>query len=297
MLLPMEANDLLQDLLHRLRQIPDPLERARHAQRLIADGPDALARVRFDAMVDLGKNGMNHSEIGAALGLTRARVSQILKAGPPSERALLAPEPGAPLKICVVQKRETEQGRPAIAQSTMTAIGKLHRLASDLGIEVSGDDGYEAIPPPGIIDLNENNLVVLMGPRTSALIAQAITSDPAIQWQRDKRNNWYIRDVNTGQEFHSEFDGTSPPGEGDRTCVAHIGRIRRPDGRGGFLYLAGAHAPGTAGAVEYFISETSSLWGRVKHSLWSAVVQATVNDEGKVTAVELATPIYVHGKR
>lgn len=297
MLAPMKADDLLQDLLQRLRQIPDPLERAKQAQRLIADGPDALARVRFDAMVDLGATGMNHSEIGEELGLTRARVSQILKAGPPSERALLAPEPGTPLKICVVQKRETDQGRPAIAQSTMASIGKIQRLASDLGIEVSGDDGYEVIPPPGIIDLNDSNLVVLMGPRTSALIAQAITSDPAIQWQRDKRNDWYIRDTNTGQEFHSEFDGTPPAGEGDRTCVAHIGRIRRPDGKGGFLYLAGAHAPGTAGAVEYFIRETNSLWDRVKHSLWSAVVRATVNDEGKVTAVESVTPIYVHGKR
>jgi hypothetical protein len=288
-----KLNDLKEALLAGLRAIPNPLERAKRSQGLVDELPDAISRIRFEAMTEVGAS-MTHAELGQALGLTRARVSQILKAGPPPERSLLAPDAGEPVTFAVVEKRDSETGQPVTASTTKAALRKLEELAATLGVETD----EEQIPPPGLLDLNRNNLAVLIGPRISSLIAQVVASDPVIQWRRDSRNHWYLVDSRTGAEFHSDFDnGWTPTAEGERQCIAHIGRIRRPDSQGAFLYLGGAHAAGTAGAVDAFVRDYTSIWEQAKRALWSAVVVTKATEKGVPISAELATPIYVHGKR
>ena len=169
--------------------------------------------------------GRSQAEVANAAGVSRQRINQILHGGGPalSFRPALAPDPGD-LKIYVVEKRESERGQPTVVRSTMTAVAKLKTLAEEFGTGAE----YEAVPPPGMLDLNQPNLVVLMGPRTSALVAQAVSADPVIQWQRGTRREWFITDTVTGVQYHSDFDeGWEPRREGERRCVAHIGRIRR----------------------------------------------------------------------
>jgi hypothetical protein len=288
-----KQDELRRALLDGLRQVTDPLERARLAQSLGDEIPDAISRIRFNAMSELAAS-MTHADIGEAIGISRARVSQILKAGPPPERPLLAPDAGVPVTFAVVEKRDSETGQPVTASTTKTALRKLEELATALGVETD----EEQIPPPGLLDLNRNNLAVLIGPRISSLVAQVVASDPVIQWRRDIRNHWYLIDSKTGAEFHSDFDnGWTPTAEGERQCIAHIGRIRRPDSQGAFLYLGGAHAAGTAGAVDAFVRDYTSIWDQAKRALWSAIVVTKATEKGVPISAELATPIYVHGKR
>jgi hypothetical protein len=280
--------------LEDLRAVSDPLERARRATEVIDSRTEVITEasaIRQEALEVL-RDKMTNAEIAKATGLTRARVSQLMGSVRP-ERALLAPEPGGRITVAVVQKKDNDSRQPVTADITRDALDALKDTAQQLGIT----PGEEKIAPPGMIDLNRSNLAVLIGPRISALIAQAISADPVIKWQCDSREHWYVTDTRTGVEYHSGYDGGWDGGpDGERECFAHIGRVRRPDGRGTFLYLGGAHSPGTAGAVAYFTREMPALWDQVHKSAWSAVVRTVTSGGGAIVSAELATPVYVHGR-
>lgn len=268
----------------------DHLERVRKAARKMTEDQ----RERDDAIIAAVKSGESQADVARAADITRQRVGQIaagVAAGP--ERALLAPEAGGTFTIAVVQKQDQDSKQPVIGSTTRRALDSLKDTAQSLGISTE----EEEIGPPGVINLNRSNLAVMMGPRTSALIAMALSADPAIRWREDERGKWYITDTRTGTDYHSDYDDGwhSGPG-GERACFAHIGRVRRPDGRGTFLYLGGAHSPGTAGAVSYFTREMPALWEQARKSAWSAVVRAVTDSAGALISAELATPVYVHGK-
>jgi hypothetical protein len=278
------------DDLAALRRTADPLERVRRAASAMAQAE----KIRDEAMSEAYAAGVTQAVIGEAASLTGARVGQIVKGRPGPERALLAPEPG-PAVFAVVQKQAADGGQPAIATTTRRALAGLHAAAKDLGV----DTAEEEIAPPGVIDLNRSNLAVLIGPRISALIAQAISADPVIKWRQDRGGRWFITDTGTGTEYHSDFDeGWAGGPAGERACIAHLGRIRRPDGQGTFLYLGGAHSPGTAGAVDLFLRDMPSLWEQVRRAPgWSAVVRTTADDDGNPVSSQLVTPVYTHGRR
>lgn len=291
--------DLLESLLAEARRTTDPVERAKRLTTLIDElgvTTNEASRERLAAMAEAVARGRSQAELAEALSLTRSRVNQMLKTlpHPIADRAILAADAKAPVTIAVVEKRDAETGQPVITTLTREAAAKLEALAESFDLEHE----IERVPPPGIVDLNTDNLVVLIGPRISALVAQVVASDPAIQWRRDKRGRWYLVEVATGREFHSDFDdGWDPASDGERTCIAQIGRIRRPDGNGSFLYLGGAHAPGTAGAVDLFVRDVGEIWEQTKRALWSAVVTTKVAEDGEIISSDLATPIYTQGKR
>jgi hypothetical protein len=286
----------VRDALDSLRAIADPPERVRRASALIdelAAASGEASSIRMEALAEMQSAGMTQTEIAKATGMSRARISQVIKAAPPAGQALLAPDPG-PVTICVIEKREAERGQAAITRTTMTAAGKLSDLAASYGT----DAAVETVPASGQLDLNRPNLAVLIGPRSSFSLAQAISADPVVKWQPDPQGDWYLTDTRTGTEYHSEFDrGRSLARGSARTCYAHVGRIRRPDGEGSWLCLAGAHAPGVAGAVEIFCRDITSLWEQAHRSLWSAIAQVTAGAGGDTKDVTLITPVYVHGRR
>jgi hypothetical protein len=279
--------------IREINAIPNKVDRAKavlSAQDRHRKMISTLSALRREIIEDMRREGMKPAQIARALGVSSARMSQLTQGGPGPERALIAPDGAmATVTLAVIEKRENEHDRPALMVSTHQAGRKLERLATGMDLEVDED----IIPRYGRIDLNRDNLVVMMGPRVSPVVEQVIASDPVIQWKQDSHGEWYIVDRDSGTEYHSDFD--------DRTrtsgvCVAHIGRIRRPDGRGSFLYLGGAHAPGTAGAVELLVRDLPVLWDQVHRSLWSGIVLTTVAEDGSIT-VELAEPVNVHGKR
>lgn len=288
---------MINEELDRIRGIADPRQRAKASHALIEDLRIQAAEasgIRKAAIGELiTRGGASRVQAAGLLGVTRERIRQILAEGPPPERAILAPDPG-PVAIAVAQKRDSDSGGPALADPTRKALAALEAAAASLDIEVA----EEKIGPPGMIDLNRSNLAVLIGPRISALIGQALSADPVIRWRQDRRGLWYLTDTKTGEEFHSDFDeGWRGRADGERACIAHVGRIRRPDGQGSFLYLGGAHSPGTAGAVAFLIRELPEIWEQVRRSpLWSAVVRTIAGDDGIPVSSELVTPVYTHGK-
>ncbi len=171
----------MRDRLQALKEGSDPVERAKQATTLIDDcriaGTEA-ARVRREAIDELRAGGMTQAEVAQALGLTRARVSQLVKTGPPPERAFLGT---GPLTIAVALKREAEYGRPAVAQETVAAAERLRDLAYGLDL----DSAIDYVPPPGIVDLNRDDLVVRIGPRLSPLVAHILAADPVVEFCTD----------------------------------------------------------------------------------------------------------------
>lgn len=295
----MSESDIEREI-ERIEQIPDLFERL----KAVLEGQDryrkaisSLAVTRRDTLEELRRSGLKPAEMAKALGVTRSRMSQLLAAPreqviePGPERALIAPaaKTNHEVTLVLVEKRDNERLRPALVLSTHDAVRRLERMAHDMRLEVVED----IVPPDGRIDLNRENVIVLMGPRISPVVEQVIASDPKIQWRQDKAGHWYLTDVTTGAEYHSDFDD---PSRKVGTCIAHIGRIRRPDGRGSFLYLGGAHALGTSGAVKLLVRDIATLWEQVNRARWSAVVLTTLSEDGSVT-VELATPIYTHGRK
>lgn len=279
-----------------LLEIADPAGRVRSATALIdglaADSAKASS-IRLEALAEMQAAGLSQTDISRATGMSRARISQVMKATPPAGQALLAPDAG-PLTICVIEKREAERGHAAITGSTMTAMRKLADLAASYDIRAE----VEHVPAPGVIDLNRPNLAVLIGPRSSALVAQAISADPAVKWRPDPRGDWYFTDTRTGTEYHSQFDRTWDLAHGEpRVCYAHIGRVRRPDGEGSWLCLAGEHAPGVAGAAEVVCRDVTALWEQAHRALWSAVVRVTTGDNLEIGDAAIIAGPYVHGRR
>lgn len=278
-----------------LRQITDLAERVRSASALIDDlaaESGAASAIRLEALAEMQAQGKTHTEIATETGMSRARVSQVMKTAPPPGGPLLAPEPG-PVTICVIEKRDADTGRATVAGTTTDAYRKLTDLAASCDLRAV----TERVPVPGMIELNRPNLAVLIGPRSSALVAQAISADPVIRWQPDARGDWYFTDARTRTEYRSEFGKDWHGDRAPQTCYAHIGRVRRPDGQGSWLCLAGQHAPGVAGAADLFCRDIASLWETAHRSLWSAVVQVTADENCVPVESVLVSPVYVHGRR
>lgn len=287
--------------IERIRQIADPAERAREVGReqgRLSGLIDELAGVRREAIDEMMRSGLSQADVARELGVTRSRLNKLVTTGAGPERALLVPKPrsGALLTIAVVEKKDSERSRPSVLVTTQAAVTKLERVARDMGLETEVNTVSKAA---SYVDLNRDNLAVLVGPRISPLVAQAITADPVIKWRPiGDTDNWLLVDTREGVEYWSDFDEKEPATDEPRTCYAHIGRIRRPDGEGGFLYLGGAHGPGTAGAVDYFIRNVGKIWEKAHRNLWSAVVKTTATARGEeILSAELVTDIYVHGKR
>ena len=141
------------------------------------------------------------------------------------------------------------------------AYERLCELARTLGLDAQ----YEVIPPPGMVDLNRDNLVVICGPRLSPIIAQVLASDPNLGFAQDDQG-WFLVDHATGTTYRSPRD------DGEPADYAYLGRLPRIDGRGTFLYFAGIHAPGNGGAMHYLEGHLEELYGEVRTGRFSAII-------------------------
>jgi DNA-directed RNA polymerase sigma subunit (sigma70/sigma32) len=74
-----------------LAQITDPAERAKAAGQLLEDDvpllQSAIREVRQGAVAELRAKGLSFAEIGAEIGVTRARAKQILEGDSQNARA------------------------------------------------------------------------------------------------------------------------------------------------------------------------------------------------------------------
>ncbi|TMS00218.1 helix-turn-helix domain-containing protein [Nonomuraea basaltis] len=266
----------------------DPVERIKNVgaalveiQNLTAE----LGRLRREEVEELKAAGMSQNAIARAIGLTSARMSQVMNNAPAPERAFFGVKI-EPIIAAVAEKREADKPKPGpvISIDDMQAYDGLRNLVADLGLTST----YEVVRPPGNIWLNRNGLVVICGPRHSSLIEQVLGSDDKLSFEKDDAG-WHLVDHVEGVAYRSPEDSDEP---GD---IAYLGRLPRPDGKGYFLYLAGIHAAGAAGVVHYLGNELASLYREVRNRRFSTLIQCRYDPETHtIISSERITPVYKH---
>ena len=273
-----------------LSDIPDAADRAREASGLL-DRYQAtlgeLSLIRREAVEDMIASGMSHAQIAEALGVSRGRVSQLTKVGPPPERVFWGTDTltvalGGKLEA---PKKASGKPGPVLAQEDFQAYLDLSRSTKAMGL----DSVYEIVQPPGMIRLNRDNLIVICGPRLSPLIAQIIEADPAIQFGSDDQG-WYLTDRNSGKLYRSPMD------DGENRDVGYFARFSRPDGRGTFVYIAGIHAMGSNGVIHYLDQHLPEVYREVKTRRFSGLIECEFDSETRhIMSSNLITPLYAHG--
>lgn len=266
----------------------DPIERIKNVgtalveiQNLTAE----LGRLRREEVEGLKATGISQNAIAREIGLTSARLSQVMNNAPAPERAFFGVKV-EPVIAAVAEKLEADKAKPGpvVSIDDMQAYDSLRKLVEDLGLAST----YEVVKPPGIIRLNRNGLVVICGPRHSSLISQVLESDDKLSFEKDD-DGWHLVDHVQGTIHRSPEDSDTP---GD---IAYFGRLPRPDGKGYFLYIAGIHAAGAAGVVHYLRNELGTLYREVRHRRFSTLIQCRYDPETHtIISSERITPVYRH---
>lgn len=278
-------------VLSRLKELSDPLERAKVAHALagrVQDHGNEFQAVRNEAMNETLRLGqLNSTQLAAELGISKGRVSQLAKGAPP-ERLFLGSG-----KVIVALAEKLEDGKlqdgrdkpvqgPVIATEDVQTYEHLRELAEDVGLETA----FERISLGGNVRLNRNNLIVICGPRLSPLIEQILEGDPHLRFERDD-DGWHLVDRNTGQVYRSPMD------KGENGDIAYFGRLPRPDGQGAFLYIAGIHARGSGGVVHWLSQELANVHRELKVKRFSTLISSRFDPETlEIVESERITPFY-----
>jgi len=265
--------------------IKDPRERARAVNKLIDEYQAAVAElsdVRRETLRELLASGMSQIAIAEMLDMSKSRVSQLLSAGTRPERTFLGT---GTLTVAIGGKVETNKPQAGGVVSA-EAFGA-YELLADLARSVGLDSKYEVVPPPGLVDLNRPNLIVLTNPRLLPFLSQVMGADPHLRYEVDD-NGWYLVDKTADAEYRSPMD------RGESSDYAYVGRLPRPDGKGTFLYLAGIHAPGTLAAAHFVVDNIVDLHRDLKNRRFSLVIVCDYDpkDRRKILSTKPLTPIY-----
>jgi hypothetical protein len=265
--------------------IEDPRERARLANKLIEEYQAAvteLSDVRRETLRELLASGMSQIAIADMLDMSKSRVSQLLSAGTRPERTFLGT---GTLTVAIGGKVETGKPQPGGVVSA-EAFGA-YELLADLARSVGLESKYEVVPPPGLVELNRPNLIVLTNPRLLPFLSQVMGADPHLGYAVDD-DGWYLVDKTAGTEYRSPMD------RGESSDYAYVGRLPRPDGKGTFLYLAGTHAPGTLAAAHFIVDNITELHRDLKNRRFSLIVVCDYDpkDRKKILSTKPLTPIY-----
>ncbi|MGO4957393.1 hypothetical protein ACTQ49_09005 [Luteococcus sp. Sow4_B9] len=256
-----------------VRRMTDPLAQARAAGELIGvyqQRSVELSRIRKAAMeAAVDQRGITFTELAKELGLTKGRVSQIRSAAPPRERALFGVGPitlAAPL-------RAGDRPEGYISRHDSIAVEKMAQLLTSLSFSVDRylipSDG-QWIPGP--------DAVAICGPKSSPVTAEAIANDPWLDFSQDAQGNWLLRHCD-GESFTSPFDLGDPSRD-----LAYVARL--PFGEGSIFVIAGVHALGSLGAVEYLQRHAHELYDHVGEQHFSMIVRGAFDTQGNSTETE-----------
>jgi len=266
------------------------IAQARRANRSVKRYTELVSessRERREALDELIKRNYPRKQLAELLGVSVSRIGQLIKAGPRPERALLA---RGSVTVAIGGKREG--GRDGDATAPRAVASAEAAQAADLIISTCADYGLscetrEIVPPPGMVNLNRDNLVVIGSPRILPIVGQVLESDPHLTFGHDS-DGWHLVDHTTRSRYRSPSD------RGEPQDYAYLGRIPRPDGRGTLLYLAGIHAMGTLGAARHLTEHVEELYEQARSRRWSTVVATSYDPTTRaVTKTEPVTPIYV----
>jgi len=266
----------------RVRREPDPLVRARAATELLAVYQQRgveLARLRRVAVDQAAERGMPLKAIAAQIGVSKGRISQIRQSGPPAERVLFGI---GPVTVAIPTRQITGRDLPMISSEDAAAADRVTAHLVELGFLV---EQYR-IPADGRWTPT-GDVIAVCGPKSSPVIAEALTADPYLRFVADDRGRFGITDQVTGTRYLSAMDDVDPAPRD----VAYVGRL--PYDGGTMLVVAGVHAIGSLGAVDHLCTHAAEIYRVVGDGLWSGVIAST-NDAGAVTGSEVVCPVRRH---
>lgn len=142
----------------------------------------------------------------------------------------------------------TDRERPLLAAEDVAAGELAKQLLESFGFatrtaQLGPDDQY----------LPDGDLFVICGPKSSPAVAQLFESDPRLTMTEDG-SGWSIEDRATGERYRSPLDEASAKAS-DMAYVA-----RRGEGARTITHVAGIHAIGSLGAVEYLTQQAADLY-------------------------------------
>jgi hypothetical protein len=248
-----------------VRRDPDPIRRGRRATELLTSYQQRaaeLARLRRAAIEDAHRElGMSYTQIAAAMGITKGRISQIRATAPAQERAFFGTGPvsvGVPYRY-----RVTDRRRPLIAAEDAKTGEHITRLLVGYALAVTTYqiEPDTAAPPPG-------DTVVICGPKSAPVGAALLARDGALSMRQDV-GRWWIVQRGGGERYGSPADDPEPA-DAD---LAYVGRHQYGDHVA--VHIAGIHAIGSLGAVHYLTGHLAALFGQAGDASFSLVIRAS----------------------
>ena len=248
-----------------VRRDPDPIRRGRRATELLTvyqQRAAELARLRRAAIEDAHQDrGMSYTQIAAAMGITKGRISQIRGTAPAPERAFFGVGPvsvGVPLRHGVTDRR-----RPLIAAEDAQAGEEITWLLGGYGLTVTR---YQI--EPGTTAPLPGDTVVICGPKSAPVGAALLAQDGALGMREDA-GRWQIVHRSTGEQYGSPADEPAPA----NADLAYVGRHQYGDHVA--VHIAGIHAIGSLGAVRYLAAHLAELFAQAGDTSFSLVVRAS----------------------
>lgn len=238
-----------------------------------------LARLRREAMRRLQEtDGLSYAAVAAEFGLSKGRIGQIRQSAPPPERGLFGVGP-----VTVAVPLRPGQGRalPVLASEDALAYERLADYLRSLLFGVR----QERIPVDGRWTPG-GDVVAICGPKSSPVSAAALAADPVLDYRVDS-GRWVIAERATGTVHSSPWDDGDPAAD-----IAYLGRLPVPGGT--ILLIAGVHALGSVGAVDWLIEHAAELHRAVGDEPFSMVVGSR-HDGERVERSEALCPPTPHG--
>ncbi|HEY8722101.1 hypothetical protein [Pengzhenrongella sp.] len=263
----------------------DPLRRARRATDLVAlyqQRSVELARLRRTAIEEaVRERGITYTVAAQAAGISKSRVSQQRKGGPPTARVLFGV---GPVTVAVPTRAMPDRFLPVISAEDSIAAEQMSDLLRSYGFIVN----QFHIPTDGQWRPT-GDVVAICGPKSSSVTADALKADPMLDFTTDAAGRWVITDRKAGAVWGSPMDNDPT----ERTDVAYIGRIRTDEAN--VFLIAGVHAIGSVGAIHHLSTPgtAESLYAAVGEAPFSAVVRSTF-DGATITDTDYAVPPRVH---
>ncbi len=184
--------------------------------------------------------------------------------------------------IAIPLRQVAERPLPVISSEDVLAGRRLDQLLSGLGLDV----GELRIPPHGIWEPPPGDVVAICGPKSSPIIARALAADPYVAFEPDDVDRWVIQGRgSSGARFVSPIDSPTAERWSD---VAYIGRVAIKDRL--VLVVAGIHALGSVGAVDYLIHNFMNLYREVGTQRFSMVVRSVHDGEAVIMSELLCLP-------
>lgn len=264
-----------------VRRDPDPIRRGQRATELLTlyqQRATELARLRKAAIEEAHRDrGMSYTEIAAALGITKGRITQIRGSAPAPERAFFGVGPvaiGVPYRY-----QTTDRERPLIAAEDAETGNQLETLINGLALTTTR---FQIEPDRA--ERPAGDAVVVCGPKSAPIGAELLDEDPVLTMVKDE-GRWWIENRVDGSRTGSPSDDESPASADVAYVARHV-----VDGRV-IVHIAGIHGIGSVGATHYLTAHLAEVFQQSGEQSASLVIRASY-DGLTITDSELVAGPY-----